>query len=384
MGEKATGMVRFYVSYLHPNQEIIIPVNSRVFANFKGEIVSFYTKHVGIINNYSPKEQERSNPFYNFYYTEILVECEKPGSIGNVPIGAVKYFDIPNINGVYNKESFDNGTDQQNDDSLREVIINTIFSSNLTEGGYKNLCFKNSNVKDVRVITSDNPQSFAPNLIGNIDIVVIPSKAETNVEIKSFSGGVIGFAKKPIKSILKIYKLKPDNSYDYLITNYQLIKDTNSIYRYSMFENTYLNVPGLSFGDKIEILYEYWVEIFNLQKMLEKSENKVIGANPIIRYGEVITPKIYFDVKLKLGYDFEEILENIKEKLVSVVNQFKFEETLSISDIIAISSIEGVDRIKNCYFILEQSNVDFDSQTIYPKIYQYIRLEKNKIFITME
>src|SRR5690606_17281389 len=41
----------------------------------------------------------------------VLVECELPGSIGNVPAGAIKYFpvSIPGVVDVYNPEAVTNG-----------------------------------------------------------------------------------------------------------------------------------------------------------------------------------------------------------------------------------------------------------------------------------
>lgn len=52
----------------------------------------------------------------------VLVECELPGSIGNVPAGAIKYFpvSIPGVVDVYNPEAVTNGYDAETDDELRK------------------------------------------------------------------------------------------------------------------------------------------------------------------------------------------------------------------------------------------------------------------------
>lgn len=54
--------------------------------------------------------------------TEVLVECESPGTIGNVPAGAIKYFpvSIPGLVDVYNPEAVTNGYDAESDTELRQ------------------------------------------------------------------------------------------------------------------------------------------------------------------------------------------------------------------------------------------------------------------------
>lgn len=53
---------------------------------------------------------------------EVLVECEEPGTIGNVPAGAIKYFpvSIPGLVDVYNPEAVTNGYDVESDTELRQ------------------------------------------------------------------------------------------------------------------------------------------------------------------------------------------------------------------------------------------------------------------------
>ncbi len=111
--------------------------------------------------------------------------------------------------------------------------------------------------------------------------------------------------------------------------------------------------------------------------LLNKTENKVIGANPIVRYGEVISPKVIFELKTKIGYSVNSIIEEIKNKIVEYSNNLKLEEKLDASDIISISYVDGVDNIKNIRFIVNDQEMD----TINCKIYQYIRISKENIII---
>lgn len=53
---------------------------------------------------------------------DVLVECEKDGIIGNVPLGAIKYLPktIQGLQTVANKQAFTNGYDTEDDESLRD------------------------------------------------------------------------------------------------------------------------------------------------------------------------------------------------------------------------------------------------------------------------
>lgn len=69
----------------------------------------------------------------NFVFTEdkvipsggtidVNVECEQYGTIGNVPVGAIKYYPktLEGLQTVTNQQSFTNGYDAESDESLRE------------------------------------------------------------------------------------------------------------------------------------------------------------------------------------------------------------------------------------------------------------------------
>ncbi len=234
-GTYATGLVRFYS--FNPVGNIIIPSNTEVYAFKNEQRIDFVTVYTIIINTQSPIENNINSPFYGAYYAEVLVQCKNIGTIGNVSIGDIRYSNINNVDGVYNLESFNNAIDGQSDDSLRQSILNIIYSKNLTEGGYKQFALQNSSVFDVRVIPPDNENSFMPYIIGNIDIICIPKSIGIYSEEFIYSGQ-IRLTKKPLKRVIGIYKINPDNSKTPV--NYVVNYDVSSVYRYSIYENTYI------------------------------------------------------------------------------------------------------------------------------------------------
>lgn len=79
------------------------------------------------------KGEKVASDSINFIFTEDLVipesktinvkvECEKYGTIGNVPQGAIKYFPktLEGLQTVINTQEFNNGYDEETDENLRE------------------------------------------------------------------------------------------------------------------------------------------------------------------------------------------------------------------------------------------------------------------------
>lgn len=86
----------------------------------------------------------------------VLVECELPGTIGNVPAGAIKYFpvSIAGLVSVTNLEAITNGYDAESDESLLERYYERIRTP-ATSGNiyhYRNWAKEVIGVGDARVI----------------------------------------------------------------------------------------------------------------------------------------------------------------------------------------------------------------------------------------
>jgi uncharacterized phage protein gp47/JayE len=85
----------------------------------------------------------------------VLVKCEEAGSIGNVPVGAIKYFPItiPGLVSVTNPNAVTNGYDEETDESLRQRYYERIRTP-ATSGNkyhYKNWAKEVTGVGDAKV-----------------------------------------------------------------------------------------------------------------------------------------------------------------------------------------------------------------------------------------
>ena len=129
------------------------------------------------------KGEKVSSDSINFIFTEdavmpesktidISVECEKYGIVGNVPVGAIKFFPktLEGLQTVTNKEAFNNGYDEETEENLRERYYTKIRTP-ATSGNifhYLNWAKEVIGVGDARVIPL-----WAGN--GTVKVVIINS-----------------------------------------------------------------------------------------------------------------------------------------------------------------------------------------------------------------
>lgn len=113
--------------------------------------------------------------------TTIKVQCEMPGSIGNVPVGAIKYFPITlaGLTGVTNQVAFTNGYDEETNESLKQRYYDKVRTP-ATSGNkwhYLNWAKEVTGVGDARVF----PLANGP---GTVKVVIINSnKRSANLEL---------------------------------------------------------------------------------------------------------------------------------------------------------------------------------------------------------
>lgn len=103
---------------------------------------------------------------------EVLVECVSPGVIGNVPIGAIKYFPktLSGLDSVINNEKASNGYAGEEDEELRKRYLEKVRTPP-TSGNkyhYKNWAKEVIGVGDAKVIALANGP-------GTVKVIIIDS-----------------------------------------------------------------------------------------------------------------------------------------------------------------------------------------------------------------
>ncbi len=105
----------------------------------------------------------------------VLVECEIPGTVGNVPTGAIRYFpvSIPGLTSVTNLEPVVNGYDAESDEELRQRYYKKIRTPSISGNKHHYIQWAKeiTGVGDARVV----PLWNGP---GTVKVVIIDSNKQ--------------------------------------------------------------------------------------------------------------------------------------------------------------------------------------------------------------
>ena len=118
----------------------------------------------------------------------VRVECEEAGSVGNVPVGAIKYYPVKltGLETVTNLEKAENGYDGEEDEALRQRYLDKV-QTPATSGNkhhYRNWAKEVPGVGDARVFPLTNAQGNKEN--GTVKVVIIDAdKKAASVELIS-------------------------------------------------------------------------------------------------------------------------------------------------------------------------------------------------------
>lgn len=234
----------------------------------------------GIAGSPVSKGEKVATDSVNFIFTQdrimpdsktvdVPVECEKYGTVGNVPAGAIKYFPktLAGLQTVTNKEEVTNGYDSEDDDSIKERFFKKVqtpatsgnpaqyelWAESLNSVG-KAKCIRcwngNGTVKVVIVDANMQPasddiinevkeyiESLRPACSGDLTVVSatgISININANVKLENDSTN-IDTAKKSIEESMKAYLSKTALGADHVSYSKTgaIIQATDNIEEYS-------------------------------------------------------------------------------------------------------------------------------------------------------
>ncbi|QZY55100.1 baseplate J/gp47 family protein [Crassaminicella profunda] len=145
---------------------------------------------------------------------DVLVECEEYGTIGNVPIGAIKSFPttLIGLKNVTNQKEFKNGYEAESDQELLQRYYERIQTPS-TSGNkyhYRNWAKEVTGVGDVKVISLPNDQ---PN---TVKVIIIDTEKKPNVDLAKKvqqyidpEGRGLGEGKAPIGAFCTVVSATP-------------------------------------------------------------------------------------------------------------------------------------------------------------------------------
>lgn len=378
----ATGEVTFYASSF--TSDITVPVNTVVGTkgtNLTPSIRFKTTKSVGMsVANKSIYYDSTATR----YQVAAPVKSELAGTLGNIDSQTVTELitSVSNITGVVNEEPVVGGTESESDASLRQRCLQAFVVSNIgTIYGYRKLL--TDDFEEVADVTAIGP--FDSNAIRQtgVDVFVIISDLDVTenfvqtTESFTFTTGDIGYTPtyRPVKSVdtlqgTALGVVRTFIPYPTVDADFQFIRDYTgeralSVESADRFEWMPLGIPPTS-GTLVHITYTYNQKVQDLQTFLDLDENKVVGADALVKTG--LMAKVYLTLTVSYfpNIDTESEETKVSSALSQFLSEFKFGEDLELSDLIVVAQtglwtdykVTGVDYVvfdeSQCYIEIEE------------------------------
>lgn len=281
------------------------------------------------------------NPDTGRYEARIPVVCSSSGTIGNVGANTIVVisFSAQGVS-VTNETSITNGTDRETNTELLNRI-KLFYSGNVlgTLDGYTRVFSQNDEVAQAYVVGPNS--QYAERGAGAIDIYIDGEITE------SFSQEVPAASPGEVEVLLnKTPALSITNISGYSSTDYELVKDETTAYRFSVNAKDKLRwlitPPTTSYT--IEGTYNKLIS--DLQEQEIADETHILTNDVLFKAVTAELINIEFTVYKLAGYSASVIESSLKTAIDNYIATAKVGKNIRQSDIVAIiESVEGVDYV---------------------------------------
>jgi hypothetical protein len=290
-------------------------------------------------------------PELGAYGFPVSVKCKNSGSIGNIGPGMIDY-DF----GYYLGSKYDRainltpiigGYDEETDEQLVERIKSKWKGINLgTVSGYKNLLAQ-YNVKDVYVAGPGDP-FMERAVLGAVDVYIRDYQVLTvRISLDLLSLGLKGktVLVKEVPGLKEYMYIR-----DIIYNNQSLItsRDNTALWKWSTRANDMVTFPDM---DSITVDIVYNSTVAEIQKILDKEENKILGLDIMVREAWPLNFSISCSLTYLPGYSPTIVQQNVKKTLYNYIKSLPLGSKVNRSDVInVIEDVSGVDAVINLQF----------------------------------
>ena len=320
------------------------------------------------------------------YQVDVSVTSELAGTIGNVDSQGISEVisSVPNITGVVNNAPTSGGTESESNASIRQRCLQAFTVSNIgTIYGYRKLL--TDNFEEVADVTATGP--FDANAIRQtgVDVFVIVSDIDMEenlvqtTESFTFTTGDPGYTPvyRPAISIdtllgTSLGVIRTFIPYPQVDADFQFIRDYTgeralSVESADRFEWMPLGIMPTS-GTLVHITYTYNQKVQDLQEFMDLDENKVVGADALVKTGLKASTYLTLTVSYFPNVDTVSEKQKVISALTQYLSEFKFGEDLELSDLVIVAQtgtwtdfkITGVDYVvfaeSQCYVYIEEKD----------------------------
>lgn len=325
-GTKAKGKVIFYTKVTPPSTGISIPARTVVYTRAGFPTFEFETLHDATIYPMDYKIDTGQ------YEVEVEVQALNPGRDYNVGMGMIRFIQNPiaGIEGVLNRKDLTGGTDEEDDEGLKERLLKRILGRNFgSKMTFEELVESKFNVADAKIleIGEGYNRSTGP------DMVVIFEETFSTSETFIYQSAVNPERRfkpknQPIQSVVEV------RINGVPTTDFVLEKDIDFT-RDSIFAKDTIRITTvLNDGDAVGVFYKYF-GIGLIQEFIDNEEYKVPSIALWIRAGRRYNVKLNLKVSFLKGKNVALEQDKIREALSIFLSTYDLGEPLDKSDIIS-------------------------------------------------
>jgi hypothetical protein len=298
-------------------------------------------------------------PELGTYAFQVTVKCEQPGVVGNIGPNQIDYdfgyYLESKLDRAINLSPIIGGYDEETDEQLIERIKSKWKGINLgTISGYKQLLAQYG-VRDVYIAGPGDP-FMERAVLGAVDVYIRDYQVLT-VRI-SLDLGTLGLKGKkvPVREVpnLKEYMYVRDVVYN----NQPLIefRDNTALWKWSTRANDMIAFPN---EDSITVDVAYNATVAEIQKILDKEENKILGLDVMVREAWPLDFSITCSLTYFPGYSPTIVQQNVRQTLLNYIKSLPMGSKVADSDVYnVIEDVPGVDTVVSLQLKVGNNVVD--------------------------
>lgn len=348
----ATGEVTFYATSF--STDILIPsgtIVSTAGTNVTPPIRFLTTKSVGmdVVNKAIYYDSTATR-----YQVTTPIIAESAGISSNVDTQIINQIVSPvaNISGVVNNTPTIDGTAQETDAQLQQRCLQAFVVGSVgTLYGYRKLLTDNyTQVLDVKSIGPFDTGAIRTDGVDTFVILSSTSSAGNSIQTSEtfvFNTGDTGYVpvNRPVITIDTVYgtatgAVRTFIPYPNAFPDYKYVKDTTGAYAMSVQSaDKLLWLSGIKpdTNSSVLITYTYNSLVQTMQTFMNRDENKVVGANALVKLGFIAQTYITLSVKyFSTVTDTGAAQTKVAAAITQYLSSFTFGQQLDLSDLIVV------------------------------------------------
>ena len=368
-GTYALGYVTFYANTL-PAGSITIPAATEVTTvgtSFSSPVsyttISEATFTAASIPNYYSYDRAR-------YEFTVRCICSSIGSLGNAAAGLVIRMTgvIADIDGCTNLTAFTGGQDEESDDDYRVRIQLAMTGRELNTVNGLRKYLRTLGFQDAYPV---RPESTDAEKQLGCDVFVIDTYAESYTDTFTYvaiPATRYEFSHKPVSSVSSA-----TGSIVGLISssNYTVDIDSTLPYRRGSSADDHMHFgvgAGLSPGETITVVYEYYSRIYQTQLQLDSNDNDILTSDPYVKRAYPCYLYLTATLNLKANADGPTTRSRVKSALSQWLSTYRMGDDVQKSDLVVVLQtgygdyqITTVDSVViSSYYLVDENSVVYN------------------------